>query len=113
MFRSGSTPITMIENEIQYQTTKAQVDRFEVALAHLEDEKACLLAKENPIIWEATKQGIRSVLEDLTEQLVEYESDLSWLETIDDSFTIGNSAYLTPQERFEFVRTREYKKDEK
>lgn len=63
----------MIENETQYQITKAKINKFEEALIQLEQDTTSALAVENPIIWEATKDSIKSVLAELVDQVVEYE----------------------------------------
>jgi ribosome-binding protein aMBF1 (putative translation factor) len=63
----------MIKNERQYRITKAQAQRFEQALADLadcaEDKK-----QENPILFEAQRSALESQLNDLREELAEYEA---------------------------------------
>jgi ribosome-binding protein aMBF1 (putative translation factor) len=63
----------MIKNERQYRITKAQSQKFEKALAELvkcaEDKK-----QENPILFEAQMSAVESQLEDLREELKEYEA---------------------------------------
>jgi ribosome-binding protein aMBF1 (putative translation factor) len=63
----------MIKNERQYRITKAQARKFEQALADLEgcaeDEK-----KENPILFKAQRSALESQLDDLREELGEYEA---------------------------------------
>jgi ribosome-binding protein aMBF1 (putative translation factor) len=63
----------MIKNERQYRITKAQAQKFEQALADLEgcaeDEK-----KENPILFKAQRSALESQLDDLREELGEYEA---------------------------------------
>lgn len=63
----------MIKNERQYRITKAQAQRFEQALADLancaEDKK-----QENPILFEAQRSALESQLDDLREELTEYEA---------------------------------------
>jgi DNA-binding XRE family transcriptional regulator len=62
----------MIKNERQFRITKAQAQRFEQALADLadyaEDKK-----QENPILFEAQRSALQSQLDDLREELGEYE----------------------------------------
>jgi hypothetical protein len=57
----------MIKNERQYRITKAQVQRFEQALADLanciEDKK-----QENLILFEAQVSALESQLDDLREE---------------------------------------------
>jgi ribosome-binding protein aMBF1 (putative translation factor) len=63
----------MIKNERQYRITKAQVQRFEEALKDLandEEEKR----RENPLLFEVQVSAIESQLEDLREELAEYET---------------------------------------
>jgi ribosome-binding protein aMBF1 (putative translation factor) len=63
----------MIKNERQYRITKAQAQKFEQALAELanctEDKK-----QENLILFEAQMSAVESQLEDLREELKEYEA---------------------------------------
>jgi ribosome-binding protein aMBF1 (putative translation factor) len=63
----------MIKNERQYRITKAQAQKFEQALAELEN---CTEDKkqENPILFETQMSALESQLEDLREELQEYES---------------------------------------
>jgi ribosome-binding protein aMBF1 (putative translation factor) len=63
----------MIKNERQYRITKTQVQRFEEALKDLandEEEKR----RENPLLFEVQVSAIESQLEDLREELAEYEA---------------------------------------
>lgn len=63
----------MIKNERQYRITKAQSQKFEQALAELakcaEDKK-----QENSILFEAQMSAVESQLEDLREELKEYDA---------------------------------------
>jgi ribosome-binding protein aMBF1 (putative translation factor) len=63
----------MIKNERQYRITKAQAHRFEQALTDLadgaEDKK-----QENQILFEAQRSALESQLDDLREELTEYEA---------------------------------------
>jgi ribosome-binding protein aMBF1 (putative translation factor) len=63
----------MIKNERQYRITKAQAQRFEKALVDLascaEDQK-----HKNPILFEAQASALHSQLDDLREELTEYEA---------------------------------------
>ena len=63
----------MIKNERQYRITKAQVQKFEQALAEL---ARCSEAtqQENPILWQAQKSALESQLNDLQEEIAEYEA---------------------------------------
>lgn len=58
----------MISNEREYRITRAAVERFEDALGH-EHEADHLDSR----LRQAMRQGIESQLEDLREQLAEYE----------------------------------------
>lgn len=63
----------MIKNERQYRITKAQAHRFEQALTGLEDG-AEDKRQENPILFEAQRSALESQLDDLREELTEYEA---------------------------------------
>jgi ribosome-binding protein aMBF1 (putative translation factor) len=64
---------TMIKNERQYRITKAQAQKFEQTIADLtnlpeEQQQA------NPILFAAQRAALESQLEDLREELAEYEA---------------------------------------
>ncbi len=63
----------MIKNERQYRITKAQAQKIEQALVQLtrypEETK-----KENLLLWEAQKSALESQLNDLREEIQEYEA---------------------------------------
>lgn len=62
----------MIKNERQYRVTKTEAQKFELTLAHLnqlEAEKA-----DNPMLWQLQRDAIESQLNDLREELQEYEA---------------------------------------
>jgi DNA-binding XRE family transcriptional regulator len=63
----------MIKNERQYRITKAQAQRFEQVLVDLAN---CTEAQkqENPILFEAQISARQSQLDDLREELTEYET---------------------------------------
>jgi ribosome-binding protein aMBF1 (putative translation factor) len=61
----------MIKNEKQYRITKAQVRRFEDALADLAGQPRPL--NISPRLWEAQRQAARSQLEELQAQVEAYE----------------------------------------
>lgn len=63
----------MIRNERQYRITRAQVDRFERALAELGSAPAPSPGF-HPLLLKAQEDGLRSHLEELTTQLSEYEA---------------------------------------
>jgi DNA-binding XRE family transcriptional regulator len=63
----------MIKNERQYRITKAQAQKFEQALTDLADG-AEHKKQENPILFEAQRSALESQLEDLREELTEYEA---------------------------------------
>ena len=60
----------MITNERQYRITKSEAERFAVALAQPEEK----LAHLHPRIRQAMRDGAESQLEELHEQLAEYEA---------------------------------------
>jgi ribosome-binding protein aMBF1 (putative translation factor) len=61
----------VIKNEKQFRTTRAQVRRFEDALAELaaQDRPSNISAR----LWEAQRQAARSQIEELQEQVEAYE----------------------------------------
>lgn len=60
----------MITNERQYRITKSEAERFALALAQPEEK----LAHLHPRIRQAMREGAESQLEELREQLAEYEA---------------------------------------
>src|SRR6266545_1544453 len=60
----------MITNEREYRITRAAVRRFEQALAHVEDRAA----ERHPLAQKAMREQIESQLEELREQLAEYDA---------------------------------------
>ncbi len=61
----------MIKNERQYRITKAQVQKFEQALTQLtQSEKA----QQEPMLWQVQTEALESQLNDLREELEEYEA---------------------------------------
>jgi hypothetical protein len=69
----------MIENERQYRVTKAQVEKFERALAQMAEpagEEASVnpVLREAMVLREAIRNGLRSQLDDLRQQLEDYEA---------------------------------------
>jgi DNA-binding XRE family transcriptional regulator len=62
----------MIKNERQYRITKAQAQRFEQALVDLANCTE-VQKQENPILFEAQISALQSQLNDLREELTEYE----------------------------------------
>lgn len=63
----------MIKNERQYKITKAQVDRFEQSLENLE-EASSVDNEIHPLILKAQQDALRSQLDELQEDLREYEA---------------------------------------
>jgi ribosome-binding protein aMBF1 (putative translation factor) len=63
----------MIKNERQYRITRAQSQKFEQALADL---ASCAENKkqENPILFETQRSALESQLDELQEELAEYEA---------------------------------------
>lgn len=62
----------MIKNERQYRITKTQAQKFEQALAQLAASEAA--KQENPLLWQLQKEAIESQLQELREELEEYEA---------------------------------------
>ncbi|MBI4218596.1 MAG: helix-turn-helix domain-containing protein [Chloroflexi bacterium] len=60
----------MIANERQYRITKAAMERFEEALAKSQEPRT----ERDPRLQQAMREGIESQLEELREQLAEYEA---------------------------------------
>lgn len=60
----------MIANERQYRITKAAAERFEEALAKGQEPRSDL----DPRLYQAMREGIESQLEELREELAEYET---------------------------------------
>jgi ribosome-binding protein aMBF1 (putative translation factor) len=61
----------VIKNEKQYRITKAQVRRFQDALAELAGQKRP--ANISPRLWQAQRQAAASQLQELQEQVEAYE----------------------------------------
>ena len=61
----------MIKNEKQYRITKAQIRRFQSALAELAGQSRS--SNISPRLWEAQRQAARSQMEELQEQAEAYE----------------------------------------
>jgi ribosome-binding protein aMBF1 (putative translation factor) len=61
----------MIKNEKQYRITKAQIRRFQGALAELAGQSRP--SNISPRLWEAQRQAARSQMEELQEQAEAYE----------------------------------------
>src|SRR5438093_9416119 len=61
----------MIKNEKQYRITKAQVRRFEDAVAELAGQARP--TNISPRLWEAQRDAARSQIEELREQVEAYE----------------------------------------
>jgi hypothetical protein len=63
--------VTLIRNEKQYRITKAQVRRFQDAIAELTSRARP--ANISPRLWEAQRQAAQSQMEELQEQVDAYE----------------------------------------
>jgi len=80
----------MIKNERQYKITKSATERFENALRLLEDRHQAVSQFEpKDILDQAEEDGLRSQLEDLKEQLGEYEALRSGNVTVFPSVSFG------------------------
>jgi len=62
----------MIENEQQYCITKEQVHKFEQALAKL-NQCSKETKQENLLLWEVKKSAWESQLNDLQQEIKDYE----------------------------------------
>jgi transcriptional regulator with XRE-family HTH domain len=62
----------MIKNEREYRITKAQANKFEDALSQLATSEA--VAGLHPLIQKAQRDALQSQLDELREQIAEYES---------------------------------------
>ena len=60
----------MITNERQYRITRAEVEKFEQALAGTDTQKSAL----HPRLQQAMREGMKSQLQDLREELAQYEA---------------------------------------
>jgi hypothetical protein len=63
----------MIKNERQYRITKAQAEKFEQALAHMEEHPE-ENASVGPRLQVAMKDALASQFADLREEMEEYEA---------------------------------------
>lgn len=70
----------MIKNERQYRITKSQASRFEDALRHASQKAAA--EKIHPLLQKAQIDALRSQLEELQEEIGEYESLRSGIHNI-------------------------------
>lgn len=62
----------MIKNKRQYRITKAQAQKFEQALAQLMQSEVA--QQENPLLWQVQGDALSSQINDLQEELKEYEA---------------------------------------
>lgn len=62
----------MIKNEREYRTTRAQVARFEQALAEL--GRGSSEERLHPLLEKAQRESLQSQMDDLREQMGEYEA---------------------------------------
>ncbi len=62
----------MIENEQQYSVTREQVHKFEQALAKL-NQCSKETKHENLLLWQVKKLAIESQLNDLQQEIKDYE----------------------------------------
>ena len=62
----------MIKNEREYRITKAQANKFEHALSQLATSES--VSGLHPLIQKAQRDGLQSQLDELREQIAEYES---------------------------------------
>ena len=64
----------MIENEKQYQVTQEKEKQFAQLLDRMESDTAESIADEDPIIRQAKLDSTRSILQELREELKDWES---------------------------------------
>ena len=62
----------MIKNELQYKLTKSSADNFEKRLTWLRENPGTQ-DKLNPIIAKAEEDGLQSMIDELREEIQEYE----------------------------------------
>lgn len=62
----------MIKNEREYRTTLAQANKFEQALSQLDASQT--IAGLHPLIQKAQRDALQSQLDELREQITEYDS---------------------------------------
>ena len=79
----------MIKNERQYRITKAQADKFSLALERLA-QGGHGPAAVHPRIAKAQEDALRSQLEDLRSEIREYESLVAGEFRVDDLHAIAN-----------------------
>ncbi|MDQ2827678.1 MAG: helix-turn-helix domain-containing protein [Chloroflexota bacterium] len=60
----------MIENDLQYQITKSEADKFAEAVTYSDEENANL----HPRLRQAMRESLESQLQDLRRELAEYEA---------------------------------------
>jgi len=78
----------MIKNEREYRITKAQANKFEHALSQTATSEAA--AGIHPLIQKAQRDALQSQLDELREQIAEYESLRS------EQQTVNSAVRLTP-----------------
>jgi DNA-binding XRE family transcriptional regulator len=61
----------MITNELQYRVTKSEAQKFKDAIEGLKQKP---LGKTDPIVRKAQMEGMKSQLEDLQQELSDYEA---------------------------------------
>jgi transcriptional regulator with XRE-family HTH domain len=71
----------MIKNERQYRTTQAQAKKFELALAEF-DKNLDKREEIHPLLWKAEQDALQSQLNDLLEEIEEYEALKSGQHTV-------------------------------
>lgn len=62
----------MIKNERQYRITQSEAQKFAQALAHLDQLEA--EKQEHSMLWQLQRDAMKSQLNDLCEELEEYEA---------------------------------------
>ena len=64
----------MIENEEQYRVTRERERTFSQLVQRMESEEAQSIPGENPVIRQAKLDATRSILQELQEELRDWES---------------------------------------
>ena len=64
----------MIENEEQYRVTQEREQTFSQLVQRMETEEAQSIPGENPVIRQAKLDATRSILQELQEELRDWES---------------------------------------
>lgn len=76
----------MIENENQYRITQAWLNQFEKTLAH--DREFFKSEDIHPLLYQARINGLESMIEELREQITEWEQCTRWQNAGINAFSV-------------------------